>query len=270
MYFCIDDVVVSYVCGVVEEVATGDEEEIDSVEMKDVMSAYIPAFEEISENEVKTWVKLMVKKVLEEKNKEKTDMDAKMDSLVSCFTAPARKHRNSSTNSETSERSQKLSETSDSSEENIKIKEDSNYAESLAMLLELFPNTCTLEAQHCLSSSGGNIEEATSLLLERQDQGISIKTPNTQKNLQKGSKVVDDKTLRNSIINRYGFVDHEDDHKEHRPVAPKWEGKKMIRYRDNKVVSLKGERYTEIKKEESEDLKKTYVNLKPAKQYRFH
>lgn len=62
---------VSYVCGVVEEVATGDEEEIDSVEMKDVMSAYIPAFEEISENEVKTWVKLMVKKVLEEKNKGK-------------------------------------------------------------------------------------------------------------------------------------------------------------------------------------------------------
>lgn len=40
--------------------------------------------------------------------------------------------------------------------------------------------------------------------------------------MQKGSKVVDDKTLRNSIINRYGFVDHEDDHKEHRPVAPKW------------------------------------------------
>lgn len=44
----------------------------------------------------------------------------------------------------------------------------------------------------------------------------------------------------------------------------------MIRYRDNKVVSLKGERYTEMKKEESEELKKTYVNLKPAKQYRFH
>ena len=44
----------------------------------------------------------------------------------------------------------------------------------------------------------------------------------------------------------------------------------MVRYRDNKVVSLKGERYTEIKKEESEEMKKTYVNLKPGKQYRFH
>lgn len=60
-------------------------------------------------------------------------MDAKMDSLVSCFTAPARKHRNSSTNSETSERSQKLSETSDSSEENIKIKEDVNKTRYLCL-----------------------------------------------------------------------------------------------------------------------------------------
>ena len=44
----------------------------------------------------------------------------------------------------------------------------------------------------------------------------------------------------------------------------------MVRYRDNKVVSLKGERYTEIRKEEADDAKKSYVNLKPGKQYRFH
>lgn len=48
------------------------------------------------------------------------------------------------------------------------------------------------------------------------------------------------------------------------------EGKKMVRYRDNKVVSIKGERYTEIKKEEATEMKKTYVHLKPGKQYRFH
>lgn len=44
----------------------------------------------------------------------------------------------------------------------------------------------------------------------------------------------------------------------------------MVRYRDNKVVSIKGERYTEIKKEEATEMKKTYVHLKPGKQYRFH
>ena len=43
-----------------------------------------------------------------------------------------------------------------------------------------------------------------------------------------------------------------------------------MRYLDNKVVTTKGEKFTEIKKDDGEDMKKTYVNLKPAKQYRFH
>ena len=155
------------------------------------------------------------------------------------------------------------------------------------MILELFPGICSLEAQHCLSTCGGDLEEATSLLLERQEQGLSIKNnpipkvnnlilhSSTQPQplyilqiVPKGKK--DEKTIRSSIVDRYGFIDNEDDHKEHRPVAPKWEGKKMVRYRDNKVVSLKGERYTEIRKEEADDAKKSYVNLKPGKQYRFH
>ena len=48
--------------------------------------------------------------------------------------------------------------------------------------------------------------------------------------------------------------------------------KKMVRYLDNKVVTIKGERYTEIKEDADakEDAKKTYVSLKPARQYRFH
>lgn len=41
--------------------------------------------------------------------------------------------------------------------------------------------------------------------------------------------------------------------KEHRPVAPKVEPKKLVRYRDNKIVSLKGERFTEVKKGEDVD-----------------
>lgn len=44
----------------------------------------------------------------------------------------------------------------------------------------------------------------------------------------------------------------------------------MLRYLDGRVVSTKGERFTEIKKEDSDEMKKTYVNLKPARKYRFH
>ena len=47
---------------------------------------------------------------------------------------------------------------------------------------------------------------------------------------------------------------------------------KKIRYRDDKVVSTKGERFSVITKKdmESEDMKKTYINLKPLRHYRFH
>ena len=48
------------------------------------------------------------------------------------------------------------------------------------------------------------------------------------------------------------------------------EPKKLVRYLDSKVVNTKGQRFTEVKKPESEDMKKTYINLKPARQYRFH
>lgn len=50
------------------------------------------------------------------------------------------------------------------------------------------------------------------------------------------------------------------------PQAPK----KLVRYHGNQVVTTKGERYQLVKKDEAEDMKKTYVNLKPARKYRFH
>lgn len=43
-------------------------------------------------------------------------------------------------------------------------------------------------------------------------------------------------------------MDRSAENKEYKPVEPKIEPKKLIRYRDNKIVSLKGERYTEVRK----------------------
>jgi len=111
---------------------------------------------------------------------------------------------------------------------------------------------------------------------------------------------VDDKVLKTRIIARYSYIDQAESSREHRPVAPKQvscviqfllyfnanlfehlcsnsvfvshqEPKKMIRYRDNKIVSLKGERFSEVKKDDEEvSSKKTLVNLKPAKQYKLN
>lgn len=57
---------------------------------------------------------------------------------------------------------------------------------------------------------------------------------------------------------RYSYIDRGAENKEHKPVEPKNEPKKMIRYRDNKIVSLKGERYTEVRKGDDDgELKKS-------------
>jgi hypothetical protein len=48
----------------------------------------------------------------------------------------------------------------------------------------------------------------------------------------------------------------------------------LIRYYDSKVVETKGKKYFEYKTEADEqlekDMKKTFINLKPARAYRFH
>ena len=62
--------------------------------------------------------------------------------------------------------------------------------------------------------------------------------------------------------------------KEHKVLLNKEPPASKIRYRDNKVVSTKGERYTMEKKKvpgvDEEALKKTYVSITPARKYRFH
>lgn len=64
----IDEIVVSYVSGVLEEVAV-DEEEVDSAGMKDVMAAYVPEFDAIPEDAITTWVMDMVHVISQEKSK---------------------------------------------------------------------------------------------------------------------------------------------------------------------------------------------------------
>lgn len=76
--------------------------------------------------------------------------------------------------------------------------------------------------------------------------------------------------MKEFILQKYMLVDDEDDKKTHRPLMPKEAPKKLIRYIDNQVVSTKGERYKDNKKPESEEMKKTYINLKPARKYKFH
>lgn len=42
------------------------------------------------------------------------------------------------------------------------------------LLTEMFPNTCVMEINHCLSVASGNTEQAAQLILTRQECGQSL------------------------------------------------------------------------------------------------
>lgn len=114
--------------------------------------------------------------------------------------------------------------------------------------------------KHCLAIAAGDIERATQILIDRQENGQCLNQTNSL-TFQVAKKTIDDTELKNRIIERYSYIDKDAFTKEHRPVAPKVEPKKMVRYRDNKIVSLKGERFTEVKKGEDVD----DISLKKSK-----
>lgn len=134
-------------------------------------------------------------------------------------------------------------------------------------LLEMFPKCSLSEARSALSIAKGDMEEAVRLILEG-DVQLSP-TPHNVNHGKSDSPQADQK-LKESILEKYMLVDREDDKKTHRPLAPKDPPKKLVRYHGNQVVTTKGERYQLVKKDEAEDMKKTYVSLKPSRKYRFH
>lgn len=120
----------------------------------------------------------------------------------------------------------------------------------------MFPESSFLEVKHCTTIANGDIDRATQILLHRQETGQSLseKAGHIQ---GKVNAKIDDAELKKRIISRYSYVDKNAAMREYKPVVPKVEPKKLVRYRDNKIVSLKGERYTEVsKRDEEAELKK--------------
>lgn len=158
----------------------------------------------------------------------------------------------SKSNSESNDAKDDLSDINNSNE-NLTTCVDFFVEETLA-LQEMFPESSALEIKHCITIANGDIDRAIQMILDREETGQSLTgslTANCPKN-----QVVDENELKNRIISRYSYVDRSTENKEYKPVVPKFEPKKMIRYRDNKIVSLRGERYTEVRKGEEVELRK--------------
>lgn len=155
--------------------------------------------------------------------------------------------------------------------------------DEVSVLLEMFPEACSLEIEQCLNDANGNTEAAVHLMLLKNDESCDdegqesnlkiidwspkVRLPSAN-NLEE--RKADRESFKEQMMTRYGYVDIRQDEITHQPRLNKQENKKPLRYRDNQVVSTKGERFSLVKKQESEDMKKTYVNIKPARKYRFH
>ncbi|XP_078000524.1 CUE domain-containing protein 2-A-like [Glandiceps talaboti] len=292
----VDDIVLSYLVSVLEDLGCEDDFDVD--EFTEMMEAYIPGFTEIQSACVCEWMFQLAVKLAGAREKENTPpssttnmlsglnlSDGSLSSSV-CTTSMDANDTSLSVSSSTSHQqpnitlheqhvSNKYMEPIPTTSQPIKDSTNSASDDPIRLLLEMFPACTTIEARHCLSVTNGNTEQAAQLMLHRQeasdtDDSITMTTQAHQPGRKKQTICKDDKKLKDSILRRYAYVGCDEDEKEYKPVDPKWEGKKMIRYRDNQVVSTKGERFQDTKKKDDEDMKKTYINLKPAKQYRFH
>ncbi|KAM9804362.1 CUE domain-containing protein 2 [Neosynchiropus ocellatus] len=256
----LDDVLLSYITGVLEDLGSQQsvEENFDVEVFAEMLEAYIPGFADIDSVKVCEMMFSLASKLAnarssggEESCEPKTDDGLFKISSLSSTAQPGREL-------------QCLQRQTEGATAKLPVSEWESQEQHL---LEMFPKCSLSEARSALSIAKGDMEEAVRLIIEG-DVQLSP-TPLEVNNGKSISSLADEK-LKESILEKYMLVDSEEDKKTHRPVAPKDAPKKLVRYHGNQVVTTKGERYQLVKKDETEDMKKTYVNLKPARKYRFH
>ncbi|XP_057341983.1 CUE domain-containing protein 2 [Microplitis mediator] len=246
----IDDIVLSYVVSMVEESAL--EEELDVEGLCEMVSACLPEFSTIEKEAVTKWLLDVESKLREENKEEEADNFQPHESFsqlsLTALLPPDSQRIRVHHLSETSDAG------SDSSGEYFTEQNETSWHQ-VTLLQEMFPAASPAEIRHCLTIAGGDAAKAAQIALHRQEAGQSI-TSNltylTQPN-RRSKASVNDEELKSRIIARYSYVDRDDDSREHRPVTPKREPKKLVRYLDNKIVSVKGERYTEIRRGGEDD-----------------
>ncbi|XP_075466824.1 CUE domain-containing protein 2 [Ascaphus truei] len=246
-----DEVVFSYITGVLEELGSQDssEEDFEIESLVEMMEGYIPGFAEIGSVNICEMMFQLSGRLSEARSK--GNLSSKSAEEAS-FVAPENRSKEPTVNGDT-----KLA----TSTEGATAQKD-DLKNSLDLLLEMFPSCTVSQAQGVMSMAKGDLAEAVQMIVERE-----VKLDSGSKESQRAPKKKD---LKDFILQKYMMVDNEEDKKMHKPLAPKEAPKKLVRYIDNQVVSTKGERYKDMKKPESEEMKKTYINLKPARKYKFH
>jgi len=259
----IDEIVLSYVVSILQDLADmSDEESFDVDAFVETIVAYMPVTEVIPADEITEWMFALAKEQREKnarKNKHQIDLKSVIEETIQ-KSQPQRKISESNSidmNLDLDKKSgSRISESSDQDPDQDLEQSDEQQVDQL---MEMFPSVCTSEISHCLTLMSGDIEKAAQLIIHRQESGQCLQPKVKSKFGKNGQKQPDDKSIKRSIMDKYGFVDQADDARYHRPTLKREDDKKMIRYRDGKIVSTKGERYTQVTKAESEEMRKSYV-----------
>ncbi|XP_064594974.1 CUE domain-containing protein 2-like [Liolophura sinensis] len=257
----VDDIVLDYVVSILEDLGQADvADDMDVDGFIEMMEAYVPGFGAIDSVRVCEWMFELAGK------SSKSDTSDKVGAVLSLKPVELQ----SPNEHKAGKLALIVNGGSDAESKSLSLQDEAPDPK-IEILLEMFPNSCALEVTHCLVMSSGDTDSAAQLILHRQQNGDAITEGSPQyreRNVLSPKK--DDKKVREQMLAKYAYIDEHDDRVVHKPITPKQCPKKMVRYLDGRVVSTKGERFTEVKKEEDEEMKKTYVNLKPARKYRFH
>ncbi|XP_065152669.1 CUE domain-containing protein 2 [Paramisgurnus dabryanus] len=256
----LDDVLLSYITGVLEDLGSQEsvEENFDVEVFVEMLEAYIPGFSDIDSVKVCEMMFSLASKLASARDTDTGEMKTEEIKFhLSESSAITNKHSGAKPHSVTSQAEGATAEVTESVWDNQE-----------QHLLEMFPKCSVTEARSALSIAKGDMEEAVRLIIEGDVQLMCPPSLNVNEGKTVSAEV--DQKLKASILEKYMHVDSEEDKKVHRPVTPKDAPKKLVRYHGSQVVTTKGERYHLVKKEEGEDMKKTYVSLKPARKYRFH
>ncbi|XP_077786812.1 CUE domain-containing protein 2 isoform X1 [Podarcis muralis] len=253
----LDDIVFSYMASVLEGLGSHEsfEENFDMDTFMEMMGAYVPGFAEINSSNVCEMMVSLSERLHEARSKQ--------------YTMQSRSHVKSEATAHVREEGASVSEDNRLSCSPVEgAPAEETHGDPVEVILEMFPSCTVSQAQKALGMALGDLEEAAQLILEEKVQLNTLGT--TIQEASRSQKTPKQGELKQFILEKYMMVDNEEDQKTHRPAPPKEAPKKMIRYIDNQVVSTKGERYKDIKKAESEEMKRTYISLKPARKYKFH
>ena len=172
----IDDIVLSYVTGILDDLVDNDalldkpdnsDDLFDSEGFCEMLVAYLPEAGKISAKNITAWMIQMAQDHRAALNKDKENKDS--FDLKSCIPPAATKGA--------SPRSKTSSESSDCSGTKMRLVSESEeeFEILVARLLEMFPYSCDLEVGHCLTLMNGDVERTSNLIMHRHESGQSLK-----------------------------------------------------------------------------------------------